>query len=41
MRSFEVLEPFTFADGSRRLAYVSYVIVRGEARCVGVREVPS
>ncbi len=40
-RAFEVLEPFTFADGSRRLAYFNYVIVGGEARCVGVWEVQS
>jgi len=39
-KSFEVLEPYSFIDG-RRLAYVRYIIVKGEARCIGVREVRS
>lgn len=34
----EVLEMFTFRDGSVRLAWVTWQIGDGERRCVGVRE---
>ena len=34
----EFVEMFTFADGSRRLALVTWRISNGERRCVGVRE---
>lgn len=34
----EFLELFTFADGSVRLAWVTWRIGDGERRCVSVRE---